>query len=58
MAEWQGQTGGQAAAPRGVRLALVAGVTLLAAGAITLLSGRGDALLIDLSAGMARIFCF
>jgi hypothetical protein len=43
--------------PAGVRWALLGTVGLLLAGALHLISVRGDALLIDLQK-LSRIFCF
>ena len=44
--------------PRPVRAALIAFVALLLAGALYLISVRGEALLLDLSALSQRMFCF
>jgi hypothetical protein len=44
--------------PASVRLALVAGVGLVLIGALYLISVRGHALLLDLSALSGRAFCF
>jgi hypothetical protein len=44
--------------PVGVRLAVLAAVGLICLGALYLISVRGEALLLDLSALGARIFCF
>jgi hypothetical protein len=44
--------------PAGVRRALLAGVGVLLAGALYLVSVRGEALLLDLSAFSQRVFCF
>jgi hypothetical protein len=43
--------------PAGVRWALLGTVGLLLAGALYLISVRGDALLIDLQK-LSRVFCF
>jgi hypothetical protein len=43
--------------PKGVKLALAFGIATLLAGAVWLFSVRGEALLIDLYAAGARIFC-
>ena len=43
--------------PGGVRWAVLAAVGLVLAGALYLVSVRGEALLLDLSA-LGRIFCF
>lgn len=47
-----------AAMPPAVRGAVLGGVGLILAGALYLISVRGDALLLDLSAFSQRIFCF
>ena len=44
--------------PAGVRLAVFGVVGLVFAGALYLISVRGQALLVDLSALSERIFCF
>jgi hypothetical protein len=44
--------------PVGVRLAVLAVAGLICLGALYLISVRGEALLLDLSALGARIFCF
>ena len=44
--------------PASVRLALIAGVGLVLAGALYLIAVRGHALLLDLSALSGRAFCF
>jgi hypothetical protein len=44
--------------PAGVRLAVLAAAGILCLGALYLISVRGEALLLDLSAVGARIFCF
>jgi hypothetical protein len=44
--------------PGGVRLAVFAAVGLMVGGALYLVSVRGEALLLDLSAIGQRIFCF
>jgi hypothetical protein len=43
--------------PSGVRLAVLAVVGIICLGALYLVSVRGEALLLDLSALGARIFC-
>jgi hypothetical protein len=48
----------RAAMPGGVRLAVLAGVAFALGTALYLVSVRGEALLLDLSALGARIFCF
>jgi hypothetical protein len=50
--------GGHEIMPVSVRLALIAGVGLVLAGALYLISVRGHALLLDLSALSGRAFCF
>jgi hypothetical protein len=44
--------------PVGVRLAVLAAAAAICLGALYLISVRGEALLLDLSALGARIFCF
>ena len=44
--------------PGGVRLAVLAAAAVVLVGALYLISVRGEALLLDLSALGARIFCF
>jgi hypothetical protein len=44
--------------PLGVRLTVLAAAGLICLGALYLISVRGEALLLDLSALGARIFCF
>ena len=44
--------------PPRVRLALVAAVAIVLAGALYLIAVRGDALLADLTALSQRVFCF
>jgi hypothetical protein len=44
--------------PHGVRLAVLAVAGIICLGALYLISVRGEALLLDLSALGARIFCF
>jgi hypothetical protein len=44
--------------PGGLRWGLIAAFGLVAAGALYLISVRGEALLLDLSALGARVFCF
>ena len=44
--------------PVRVRLAVLAAAALICLGALYLISVRGEALLLDLSALGARIFCF
>jgi hypothetical protein len=44
--------------PAGVRLAVLAAAAAICLGALYLLAVRGEALLLDLSALGARIFCF
>lgn len=50
--------GGHDIMPASVRLALIAGVGLVLAGALYLIAVRGHALLLDLSALSGRAFCF
>jgi hypothetical protein len=47
-----------AAMPGGLRRGLIAALVLVLAGALYLVSVRGEALLVDLSALGARVFCF
>lgn len=44
--------------PAGVRFAVLAAAAAICLGALYLISVRGEALLLDLSALGARIFCF
>jgi hypothetical protein len=44
--------------PLGVRIAVLAAAGLVCLGALYLISVRGEALLLDLSALGSRIFCF
>jgi hypothetical protein len=44
--------------PSAVRLALLAGIAAVLAGALYLIAVRGEALLADLSGLSQRIFCF
>ena len=44
--------------PGGLRWGLIAAFGLLVAGALYLISVRGEALLLDLSTFGARVFCF
>jgi hypothetical protein len=44
--------------PGGLRWGLIAAFSLVLAGALYLISVRGEALLLDLSAFGARVFCF
>ena len=44
--------------PAAVRLAVLAAVAVLCLGALYLIAVRGEALLVDLTALGARIFCF
>jgi len=48
---------GRQSMPSGVRWAVVAAIGLVLAGALYLVSVRGEAMLLDLSA-LGRIFCF
>lgn len=43
--------------PLHLRIAVLSGIALLCAGAAWLMLARGNAMLIDLSAAAARIFC-
>jgi hypothetical protein len=51
-------TTSRATMPAGVRLAVLAAAGVILVGALYLISVRGEALLLDLSALGARIFCF
>ncbi|HWB46724.1 MAG TPA: hypothetical protein VG900_14900 [Hyphomicrobiaceae bacterium] len=50
--------GGHETMPAGVRIALAVGLGLVFAGAFYLISVRGHALLLDLSALSGRAWCF
>jgi hypothetical protein len=52
------QDASRASMPAGVRLAVLAAAAAICLGALYLISVRGEALLLDLSALGARIFCF
>ena len=52
------QSASRGSMPVGVRLAVLAAAGLICLGALYLISVRGEALLLDLSALGARIFCF
>ena len=43
--------------PIAVRIAIITGISLICAGAAYLMLARGSALLLDLSATAARLFC-
>ena len=44
--------------PLHLRIAILSGIGLLCAGAAWLMLARGSAMMIDLSAAAARLFCF
>jgi hypothetical protein len=52
------QNASRGSMPPGVRLAVLAAAATLCLGALYLISVRGEALLVDLTALGARIFCF
>lgn len=52
------ETASRSAMPPRVRWALLAGVGALLLGALYLVSVRGEALLLDLTALSQRVFCF
>jgi hypothetical protein len=43
--------------PLPLRIAIIAGISLICAGAAFLMLARGNAMLLDLSAAAARILC-
>jgi hypothetical protein len=52
------ESGAGATAPLKTRLAILAGVATILAGALYLIAVRGEALLLDLSTLAGRVWCF
>jgi hypothetical protein len=52
------ESGAGATAPLKARLAILAGLAIILAGALYLMAVRGEALLLDLSTLAGRVWCF